>query len=126
MPRPVQPGVAGGRGAQRLDRTVGVVGAEHGGTGHEDVRPGLGGAQRPVAEPVVHAVESVRIVELQAELGGQAVDAFGATRVGFEARGEISRKEFGLTWNAAIEAGGMLVSDKVVLNLDVAFTAPQA
>ena len=48
------------------------------------------------------------------------------TRAGFEATTTISRKDFGLTWNAAIEAGGVLVSDKVVLNLDVAFTAPQA
>ena len=33
----------------------------------------------------------------------------------------ISRKEFGLTWNAALEAGGVLVSDKVTISLDVAF-----
>lgn len=66
-----------------------------------------------------------RPVELQAELGGQAVDAFGATRVGFEARGELSRKEFGLTWNAALEAGGVLVSDTVKLEISAAFVLPQ-
>lgn len=65
-------------------------------------------------------------VELEAEFNGVVVDAFGMTRAGFEAKTTISRKEFGLTWNAAIEAGGVLVSDKVVINLDVAFTAPQA
>ncbi|KAA9392918.1 YceI family protein [Kocuria coralli] len=67
-----------------------------------------------------------KVVELETEFNGVVVDAFGATRAGFEAKATISRKEFGLTWNAAIEAGGMLVSDKVVINLDVAFTAPEA
>ncbi|MDO5634270.1 MAG: YceI family protein [Micrococcus sp.] len=66
-----------------------------------------------------------RTVELDAEFGGQAVDAFGVTRVGFEAKGEISRKDFGLTWNAALEAGGVLVSDTVKLELSAAFTLPQ-
>lgn len=74
-------------------------------------------------ELTLHGVK--RSVELQAELGGQAVDAFGATRVGFEARGEISRKEFGLTWNAALEAGGVLVSDAVKLEISAAFVLPQ-
>lgn len=66
-----------------------------------------------------------RPVELDAELGGQAVDAFGATRVAFEAKGKISRKEFGLTWNAALEAGGVLVSDAVKLEISAAFVLPQ-
>lgn len=67
-----------------------------------------------------------KTVELETEFNGVVVDAFGVTRAGFEAKTTISRKEFGLTWNAAIEAGGVLVSDKVVINLDAAFTAPQA
>ena len=61
-------------------------------------------------------------VEFKGEFGGQTVDAFGATRAGFEAETEISREEFGLTWNAALEAGGFLVSDKVRITLDVSFT----
>lgn len=67
-----------------------------------------------------------KTVELAAEFNGVVVDAFGMTRAGFEATTTISRKEFGLTWNAAIEAGGVLVSDKVVINLDAAFIAPEA
>lgn len=67
-----------------------------------------------------------KTVELDTEFNGVVVDAFGMTRAGFEAKTTISRKEFGLTWNAAIEAGGVLVSDKVVINLDAAFIAPQA
>src|SRR5699024_2726289 len=60
-------------------------------------------------------------VEFKGEFGGQTVDAFGVTRAGFEASTEISREEFGLTWNAALEAGGFLVSDKVRITLDVSF-----
>lgn len=67
-----------------------------------------------------------KTVELETEFNGVVVDAFGMTRAGFEAQTTISRKEFGLTWNAAIEAGGVLVSDKVVITLDAAFVAPQA
>ncbi|GIG22193.1 hypothetical protein Cch01nite_29170 [Cellulomonas chitinilytica] len=58
-------------------------------------------------------------VELATEFNGTAVDPFGNTRAGFEASVTISRKDFGLTWNAALEAGGVLVSDKVVIALDV-------
>lgn len=60
-------------------------------------------------------------VTFEAEFGGQAVDPFGATRAGFSASAVISRKEFGLNWNAALEAGGVLVGDKVTLDLEVAF-----
>ncbi len=66
-----------------------------------------------------------RTVELATEFSGVVVDAFGVTRAGFSAETTISRKDFGITWNAAMEAGGVLVSDKVVIGLDVAFTAPQ-
>lgn len=61
-------------------------------------------------------------VTFKGEFGGQTVDPFGLTRAGFEAETEISRKEFGLTWNAALEAGGVMVSDKVRITLDVSFT----
>ena len=60
-------------------------------------------------------------VTFEAEFGGQAVDPFGATRAGFSASAVISRKDFGLNWNAALEAGGVLVGDKVTLDLEVAF-----
>ena len=66
-------------------------------------------------------LETTQQVELKAELGGQTVDPFGSTRVGFEAKGEVSRKEFGLTWNAALEAGGVLVGDKIKIEIDAEF-----
>ncbi|MFS0717696.1 YceI family protein [Arthrobacter sp. 1P04PC] len=67
-----------------------------------------------------------RPVTLETELNGVAVDPFGNTRAGLTAETTISRKDFGLTWNAMLEAGGVLVSDKVAINLELAFIAPAA
>ena len=61
-----------------------------------------------------------KAVELATEFNGVVVDPWGGTRAGAEATLTVSRKDFGLTWNVALEAGGVLVSDKVVINLDVA------
>jgi polyisoprenoid-binding protein YceI len=60
-----------------------------------------------------------KTVELATEFGGAATDPFGNQRAGFSASVTVSRKEFGITWNAALEAGGVLVSDKVVITLEV-------
>jgi polyisoprenoid-binding protein YceI len=48
-------------------------------------------------------------------------DPWGHIRLGLSATTKISRKEFGLTWNAALEAGGLLVGDEVTITLDVQF-----
>lgn len=53
------------------------------------------------------------------EFNGEAKDPFGNTRIGFEGKTKISRKDFGITWNAALETGGVLVSDEVTLELEV-------
>ena len=50
---------------------------------------------------------------------GSAQDPFGNLRVGFEGGTTINRKDWGLTWNAALETGGVLVSEKVKLEFDV-------
>jgi polyisoprenoid-binding protein YceI len=50
---------------------------------------------------------------------GSAKDPFGNLRAGFEGRATLSRKDWGLTWNAALETGGFLVSDKIRLEFDV-------
>jgi polyisoprenoid-binding protein YceI len=50
---------------------------------------------------------------------GAATDPFGNERVGFEGSVAINRGEWGLKWNAALEAGGVLVSEKVTLEFDV-------
>ena len=65
--------------------------------------------------------DTTKPVSFKVEFGGIAVDPFGATRAGFSATTQISRKEFGITWNAALEAGGVLVGDKVTINIDSAF-----
>jgi len=50
---------------------------------------------------------------------GSATDPFGNLRVGFEGSVTINRKDYGVNWNAALEAGGVLVSDKVVLEFEI-------
>ncbi len=60
-----------------------------------------------------------RPVEIEFEPTGVATDPFGNVRAGFEGEAELSRKEFGLVWNVALEAGGVLVSDKIKIQLDV-------
>ena len=61
-----------------------------------------------------------REVELDLEYTGTAVDPWGGTRVGFEGETTVNRKDWGLNWNVALEAGGILVSEKVKLKLDIA------
>ncbi|MGW6528810.1 YceI family protein [Streptomyces venezuelae] len=58
-------------------------------------------------------------VTIDLEFNGSAKDPFGNERVGFEGKAEILRSEWGLTWNAALETGGMLVSDKIKLSFDI-------
>jgi len=58
-------------------------------------------------------------ITLDAELGGVMVDPYGQTKAGFEITGKINRKEFGLNWNGITEAGGVVVSDQVKLQLSV-------
>ena len=50
---------------------------------------------------------------------GAATDPFGNQRLGFEGSHAISRKDYGITWNATLETGGVLVSDKIVLEFEV-------
>jgi polyisoprenoid-binding protein YceI len=57
-------------------------------------------------------------VTLQGEYLGTQDSPFGDTRVGFSAETEVSRKEWGLEWNMALETGGVLVGDKVKLAID--------
>lgn len=61
-------------------------------------------------------------VELQAEFGGSAKDAYGNTKYGFEVTGKINRKEFGLTYNALTETGGLALGEdiKLIANIQIA------
>ncbi|MEU9227132.1 YceI family protein [Streptomyces massasporeus] len=62
---------------------------------------------------------TTRPLVIDLEFNGAAKDPFGNERVGFEGKAEILRSEWGLTWNAALETGGVLVSDKIKLNFDI-------
>lgn len=64
---------------------------------------------RDITQPVV----------LDVEEGGFGKDPWGNTRAGFTVTGKISRKDWNLTWNAALEAGGVLVSDEVKINCEI-------
>ena len=57
--------------------------------------------------------------EVQWELTGLATDPFGTRRVGFEGTTTLNRSDYGVNFNAALEAGGVLVSEKITLELDV-------
>lgn len=56
---------------------------------------------------------------LNVEFGGIVVDPYGQTKAGFTVTGKISRKEFGLTWNAVTEAGSIVVSDDIKINAEI-------
>ena len=58
-------------------------------------------------------------VSVPFEETGTAVDPFGNTRVGFEGATTINRKDWDLSWNAALETGGVLVSEKIKLEFDI-------
>lgn len=60
-----------------------------------------------------------KAVDFELEFDGVAVDPWGNTKAGFTAEAEIDRREFGLEWNAVLEAGGVLVGEKVKITLEI-------
>jgi polyisoprenoid-binding protein YceI len=58
-------------------------------------------------------------VPLALDINGFGPDAYGGTRAGFTATTEINRQDFGVNWNAAMETGGVVVSDKVTIALEI-------
>jgi polyisoprenoid-binding protein YceI len=63
--------------------------------------------------------DQVHPVVLELEYQGTAVDAYGNHRAGFEGSSTINRKDWGLGWNMVMEAGGLMLGDRVKLELDV-------
>jgi polyisoprenoid-binding protein YceI len=59
-----------------------------------------------------------KTVTLDVSYGGQIVDPWGQTKLGFEVEGKINRKDFGLTWSATTETGGRVVRDEVKLHMN--------
>src|SRR5450631_4804003 len=62
---------------------------------------------------------TTRPVRFDLDFGGVTADPWGGTRAGFEATAEINRKDFDLSWNVAVEGGGLHVGEKVEMTLDV-------
>lgn len=63
--------------------------------------------------------DATQPVTIDFEFNGSATDPFGNERIGFEGEIKVNRKDWGLTWNAALEAGGVLVSEKVTLIFEI-------
>lgn len=75
-----------------------------------------GDGYRVIGNLTIHNV--TREVTLDTEFAGLIADPWGNTRAGFSAETSINRRDFGLTWNIALEAGGWLVGDRVKIVLD--------
>jgi polyisoprenoid-binding protein YceI len=82
------------------------------------IEPGEGPNFRAHGELTVAGV--ARPLSLDVEYEGAIPDRSGGTRIAFSASTEIDREEFGITWNQALETGGVLVGRKVKIELDVA------
>jgi len=67
----------------------------------------------------MHGVEKEVILDV--EFGGFVKDPYGNHKAGFSVSGKLNRKDWGLNWNAALEAGGVMVSEEVRLNAEVQF-----
>ena len=81
------------------------------------VEPLAKGNMRVVGDLTMHGI--TREVALDAAFLGTGTNPWGQQVAGFTATGEVNRKDFGLNWNAALEAGGVLVGDNVKLALEV-------
>jgi len=62
-----------------------------------------------------------KLVKLNTEYSGKLTDPWGNTKSGLNIQGSINRKDFGLNWNSALEAGGVLVSDEVKFDIEIQF-----
>lgn len=81
-----------------------------------------GGDYKMLGDLTIHGV--THPVEFDVEINGVTPDPWGGTRAGFSAKTEINRKDWGLEWNAAVEGGGVLVSDKIQIELEIQATKP--
>ncbi len=85
-----------------------------------EVTPASAGEHAVVGELTMHGV--TRVINFAVEgPSAPGKDPWGNTRIGLSATAKINRKDFDLSWNAALETGGVLVSDDVFLTLDIQF-----
>lgn len=81
---------------------------------------GSGGELKVVGDLTIHGVTQQVTLDVDGP-SDEMKDPWGNTKIGASATTKIKRKDFGLTWNAALEAGGFLVGDDVTIQLDVQF-----
>ncbi len=79
--------------------------------------------EKVVVEGNLTVKDVTKPIAIDFEYTGTATDPYGNARFGFEGTAEINRKEFGLTWNAALETGGLLVSENVKLEFEISAIA---
>ena len=82
----------------------------------EGARAAAGDTFKVIGDLTIHG--TTREVTLDATYEGRGRDPWGGDRVSFSADTKIDRREFGLTWNAALEAGGMLVSNDIKVHIE--------
>ena len=58
-------------------------------------------------------------IEIDFEFGGVAVDAFGNQRLGLDGKAVVNRKDWGISWNAVLDTGGVMLSEKITLEFEV-------
>ena len=82
------------------------------------VEPTGNNEYRVIGDLTMHGV--TRQETFHAEYAGQMKDLYGMQRAAFSVKGSINRKDFGLNWNVALESGGVLVGEKVNVEIDLA------
>ena len=81
------------------------------------------GSENIVVEGNLTIKDVTKPIAITFEYTGTATDPFGNARFGFEGSAEINRKDYGLTWNAALETGGILVSENIKLEFEISAIA---
>ncbi|CAB4772270.1 unannotated protein [freshwater metagenome] len=81
------------------------------------------GSEKLSVEGNLTIKDVTRPITIEFEYSGTATDPFGNSRYGFEGAAEINRKDFGLVWNAALETGGILVSENIKLEFEISTIA---
>ena len=83
------------------------------------------GSDKLVVEGNLTMKDVTKPLTIEFEYTGTATDPFGNARYGFEGAAEINRKDFGLTWNAVLETGGILVSENIKLEFEISTIVAQ-
>jgi polyisoprenoid-binding protein YceI len=84
------------------------------------VKPTGEGRYSVTGDLTIHGVTKSMTFEVEGP-SAPGKDLYGNTRIGLSATTKVNRKDFGLTWNSALETGGVLIGDEVTLTLDVQF-----